>query len=130
MIVPVAIGALALWVYYRKTHGLPVLPFGPVPHIVVLTPAGPAAIPASTKVVPVSSVSPEVAMTLAQASVATSISIHAPKFARPAPSNNPGAFQGTFGMFDPYDTMPGSLRTDEYGELRSYSLGSRPFGTR
>lgn len=133
MIVPIAIGAAALWVYYRRSHGLPISPFGEVPHIIVLTPAGPAAIPASTKVVPVESVSPQVAMTLAQATAATQISdgIHAPRTRRSDPTPyNPGAAQGAAGMFDAYDTMPASLRTDSMGVLRSYSLASRPFESR
>lgn len=132
MIVPIAIGAAALWVYYRRSHGLPILPFGEVPHIIVLTPAGPAAIPASTKAIPVASVSPEVAMTLAQATAATQINagVRAPRLNPSFPTNNPGGFQGALGMFDPYDTMPGSLRTDSMGILRSYSLASRPFESR
>lgn len=132
MLVPIAIGAAALWVYYRRVHGLPILPsFGPVPHIAVLTPAGPVLIPASTNVIPVQAVSQAAAMSLAQAAANTQVSdgIHASRYLRPAPG--PGsAAQGALGMFDPHDTMPGSLRTDSMGILRSYSLASRPFETR
>jgi hypothetical protein len=150
MYVPIALGAAALWVFYRKRLGLPILPhLGPVPHIPVLTPAGPALVPATTQVIPVSSLSPTAALRLAQAASQTAIDpgIHAPRYI--TGSGYGAASQGALGQFVgqtthersmlphhdalafdilSYDSMPRGQHIDEFGILRS-SL-SRPFGVR
>jgi hypothetical protein len=152
MYVPIALGAAALWVFYRKRLGLPILPhLGPVPHIPVLTPAGPALVPATTQVIPVSSLSPTAALSLAQAASQTAIDpgIHAPRYI--TGSGYGAASQGALGQFvgqtttehpilshhnNPalafdilsHDSMPRGQHIDEFGILRS-SL-SRPFGVR
>lgn len=101
-LIPIGLGAAALWVFYRKRHGLPVLPhLGQVPHIAVLTPAGPALVPATTNVIPVQNLSPVQALSLAQAAAQTQVDpgIHAPRYIRPSSVNDlmGSAGQGALG---------------------------------
>ncbi len=125
MVVPIALGAAALWIYFRRSRGLPILPhFGHVPHVEVLTPGGPALVPATTQVIPVTALSPQGALSLAQAAAQAQVG-------DPGIGGGLGsAAQGALGSFDVLDyvSAPRGLERDELGIYRSRL--SRPFGAR
>ncbi len=132
MVVPIALGAAALWIYFRRSRGLPILPhFGHVPHVEVLTPGGPALVPATTQVIPVTALSPQGALSLAQAAAQAQVGdpgIHAPRYLLGGGLGS--AAQGALGSFDVLDyvSAPRGLERDELGIYRSRL--SRPFGAR
>jgi hypothetical protein len=130
----IALMGSAAWVWWRKRQGLPILP-GKVPHVVVLTPSGPALVPATTQATPLDPNHPA-GVALVQAAAASSALSLAQAYSIHVPRSLPmgggmGADQGVMGAFDPFDpytTAPSSLRVDEFGMLRSTI--SRPFYAR
>ena len=140
----IAVGGAAAWTWWRKRNGLPVLPhLGAVPHVAVITSNGPALVPATVDVVPISVDHPSVAPLMQAASVSMARGyqqviaegVHAPRYLAPNPNTlggmGGGVQQGVLGAFDPFDpytTAPSSLHVDAYGVLRSSF--TRPFYAR